>query len=724
MDTGQRPRRSAVPVWRPSPSSSEGSTDSEEEICWSVKCEGEEVNNSSFYAGQIKYFLENWKSITRDPFILNMVKGATIPLVERPDSGISDSSTQVRGDQISFVDKEIVDMLKKGVIEESIHEEGEIISPTFVVPKDDGSYRLILNLKKFNEKVEYEHFKMENFLSATELVTENCYLASVDLRHAYYSVPIHPNYRKYLKFQWEGKLYAYTCMPNGLSNCPRYFTKLLKPVYATLRNKGHLSVAFIDDSCLIGSSYAECKENVMDTVKLFESLGFVVHYKKSVLEPCQKLKFLGFWIDSKLMKVTLTEEKVLKVKSACEGLLQRRNYVSIRQLAQTIGILVSCFPAVFYGPLHFRNLEHVKSKALKENAGNFDAFTSLSREAITELQWWHSEVKLSYFPLIQSNPDIEISVDASNMGWGSCCLGSVANGRWSNEEANLHINALEMLAIEYALRSFENQLCSKHVKIFSDNQCAVSYIRNMGGSKSMTCNNIAFNIWSWCIKRNILLTISHVAGVLNRDADLESRRFLDRTEWMLRCEYFQSIIQIQGQPDIDLFASRLNFQMKPFVSWGPDPDSKFVDAFTLNWGEFSLVYAFPPFSLLTRVLRKFLRDQAEGICIVPLWRTAVWFPVLLSMVTEVPLILPRGRQTLVQPHTGEPHPLHKSLDLVACRVSGKTSRNREFLQRLSTSSYPHGDQVQYRNITLTCPSGFLSVKNKVSIPMNRLLYQR
>ena len=360
---------------------------------------------------------------------------------------------------------------------------------------------------------------------------------------------------------------------------------------------------------------------------------------------------------------------------------------------------------------------------MKENAGNFDRCTSLSEKAIFELNWWHSEIDKAYFPLTKSDPDIDIYVDASNAGWGSYCEGSVANGRWSDEESKWHINVLEMLAIQYALKSFDSRLYSKHIKILSDNQCAVSYIRNMGGSKSMACNNIAFNIWSWCRHRNIWITITHIAGIRNREADRQSRQFLDRTEWMLRRSYFNSIVKIFGQPNIDLFASRLNCQMKPFVSWGPDPESSFVDAFSMNWGEFSLIYAFPPFSLLTRTLQKIVRDQAEGICIVPLWRTAVWFPILLSMVTEIPLILPKGRLTLMQPHTGDPHPLHKKLDLVACRVSGRTSKNRDFLKKLSMSSCRHGDQVQNHNITVTYPSGVLSVKNGISIPMYRLLHQ-
>ena len=70
-----------------------------------------------------------------------------------------------------------------------------------------------MNLKQFHEDVEYEHFKMENLHSATNLMRQNCYMASVDLRHAYYSVSIHPSFRKFLKLKWRGRLYAYLMLP-------------------------------------------------------------------------------------------------------------------------------------------------------------------------------------------------------------------------------------------------------------------------------------------------------------------------------------------------------------------------------------------------------------------------------------------------------------------------------------------------------------------------------
>ena len=93
---------------------------------------------------------------------------------------------------------------------------GEVISAIFARKKKDGHYRLILNLKEFNKLVSYQHFKMDTLHTIANLMTQNCFMASVDLKDAYYSIRIHKTYRKYLKFIWEGKLYQFTCTPNVL----------------------------------------------------------------------------------------------------------------------------------------------------------------------------------------------------------------------------------------------------------------------------------------------------------------------------------------------------------------------------------------------------------------------------------------------------------------------------------------------------------------------------
>ena len=182
---------------------------------------------------------------------------------------------------------EIGKLLIKGVISETTHCRGAYVSTIFVRPKKDGGHRLILNLKSLNGHVKYHHFKMDTVQSAIRLMTPNCYMASVDLRDAYYSVPIHIDDKKYRRFYWKGRLFQFTCSPNDLACAPRLFTK----IHAMLRQRGHLNVGYIDDSYLQGENREDCQANISDTCDLFSKLGFILHPVKSVLKPVQMLTF-------------------------------------------------------------------------------------------------------------------------------------------------------------------------------------------------------------------------------------------------------------------------------------------------------------------------------------------------------------------------------------------------------------------------------------------------
>ena len=59
---------------------------------------------------------------------------------------------------------------------------------------------------------------------------------------------------------------------------------ILKPIYATLREKGHLNVGYIEDLYLQGDMIRECQSNVIDTCCLFTRLGFVIHCEIQFLD--------------------------------------------------------------------------------------------------------------------------------------------------------------------------------------------------------------------------------------------------------------------------------------------------------------------------------------------------------------------------------------------------------------------------------------------------------
>ena len=109
-------------------------------------------------------------------------------------------------------------------------------------------------------------------------------------------------------------------------------------------------LAFIDDTLLQGDTELDCQSAMMATCQVFDSLGFTVHPVKSLLQPTQRIEFLGFWLDSVNMIVSLTDRKVDKIRSVCAELLEME-VCSIRHMMEIIGYLVAAHPGVWVVPV-------------------------------------------------------------------------------------------------------------------------------------------------------------------------------------------------------------------------------------------------------------------------------------------------------------------------------------------------------------------------------------
>ena len=164
------------------------------------------------------------------------------------------------------------------------------------------------------------------------------------------------------------------------------------------------------------------------------------------------------------------------------------------------------------------------------------------------------------------------------------------------------------------------------------------------------------------------ISAAHIPGKDNIEADHQSRILQDATEWKLHPELFQKIVDKFGKPDIDLFASRINRQLKSYVSWHPEPETMAVNDFSLTWNN-KFFYMFPPFSLVGRVLAKVIREKADALIVVPDWSTQYRYPQLMQMTTHEPLCFQPSPKNLMLTHKpSENHPLHPKLQLKAIRV--------------------------------------------------------
>ena len=678
--------------------------------------------SQQFEAGQLHKYFSEWSKLTNDKFILDIVDNCHLDIDVDCLGHLYNEDIQYvfNKEETVIMQQEIHKLLEIKAIKETYRQDTQIISPIFLRKNKTGDYRIVLNLEKLNEHVAYKHFKMENFQQAIQLVSQGDFMASIDLKKAYYSVRIAEEQQKYLCFRWLDKIYKFTCLPNGFSDGPRLFTKLMKPIFSTLRKKGHIITSFIDDTLMCSSTNNGCYDSINDTIQLLQRVGFCINIEKSVLIPTTSIEYLGNIIDTVKMTVTLPERRNIKILQECSNLVSK-TIEKIRVVAKVVGILIAALPAVELGKLHYRKIERAKIKALEKENGNFDGRMDITDEMKTDLTWWIKELDKQDMPIVRKAPEVVISTDASDLGWAGCLNELTTNGRWSNDEKQLHINARELLAILFTLKSFSQLLRGRHIKVLSDNTTAINYVNEMGGVRSVTCDDICLGIWDWCITNNVWLTASHIPGKDNVSADTASRSFNDRYEWQLNKVLFQNLCEEFGTPCIDLFASRLNKQVEIFCSWMPDPEATFINAFTITWAQFKLVYIFPPFSLIPRCLKKLREERARGWIIVPHWPSQPWMSLILRLLVDHPRLIQKQRDVLIHPSSAEEHPIMRNNSLLACRLSGHNLEHKEYLRRVRKLSWPPGKQEHKNSTALTLKDGQCFVIEGTLIPFIPLL---
>ena len=123
----------------------------------------------------------------------------------------------------------------------------------------------------------------------------------------------------------------------------------------------------------------------------------------------------------------------------------------------------------------------------------------ISQDARDDLNWWIGHLTGLFKLISHERPSAIVETDALKTGWEEI-LGTPTGGRWDSEEVQLHINCLELTSAFFGLKCFYLELRDTHVRLMIDNSTAVAYINAIGGMKSSLCNDIARQIWAWCVE--------------------------------------------------------------------------------------------------------------------------------------------------------------------------------------------------------------------------------
>ena len=277
--------------------------------------------SAMFQVGMLFKFFDQWRSITSNRFVLNMVQGHHFQLRSHPPlfHDFWHFNVNAAAAHHPVIQKEVDELLAKGAIEPSSGGAG-VYSSVFVVPKCTGGLCPILNLKHFNHFMHIPSFKMPTLKNIWQLIQQGDFAFSIDLQDAYLHVPIVKHHRHFLCFVWHNVPYQWKVLPFGLATAPRVFTSLTKPILFLC--KGLHIVIYLDDILVLVHSKWAGKRACLFLCSLLVCLGLHINFSKLDLCLSQSFTFLGLCWDTVCMSVSLPPDKLADIQQLALSLLQ------------------------------------------------------------------------------------------------------------------------------------------------------------------------------------------------------------------------------------------------------------------------------------------------------------------------------------------------------------------------------------------------------------------
>ena len=179
--------------------------------------------------------------------------------------------------------------------------------------------------------------------------------AGLDLKVAFFHVPMDAKVKKFLQFKWKVKLYEWQVLPFGLKCSPGILTFMVKPIVNFLRSRGVSLTAYMDN--FTNQASYRCKEifHIHVIALVFMCCGWSINWVKIILDPTNTPTHLGFLWDTSRKTIALPEDKTTRVEAWAKDLIAMKETTQ-ETLECFVGTLVSTVPAVSKGPLHYRGL--------------------------------------------------------------------------------------------------------------------------------------------------------------------------------------------------------------------------------------------------------------------------------------------------------------------------------------------------------------------------------
>ena len=606
---------------------------------------------STVVKGRLKENISFWQNIGASRWVLRVLQeGYSLPFISLPQEAFFRNHPSAVEDN-AFVCTEISKLLLSGAVVEVKREDLAVCNPLGVARNSAQKRRLIMDLRYVNQYLRSCKFKYDDIRTAADLFHKNDWFFKFDYKSGYHHIEIFPQHCKYLGFSlfYNGQLrfFKFMVLPFGLSTGPYLFTKIQRALVKHWRGKGFRLFTYLDDGAGADQDRDEAVKLSAEVRRDILLSGFVANEEKSQWDPVQSGELLGFIMDLRSGTFQVPPRRVDALKQLLNVTIAKKFVVSARHLSRITGSLVSMGLAL--GPV-----ARLWTRALYRDtcqSVHWDRPFLMSQESQAEVQFWEANFGTGGYPIWSPSPKVEVITysDASGQGWGGFAVqlsGKVARGSWSREESGKSSTFREVTAIRRVLESFADDVRGKDVLHRTDNRNAEIVLSV--GSRNKELHMEAVAVYKLCRELGMRLSVEWVSRDENTRAD-ELSRLEDCNDYMLDPACFNYIDALWGPHTIDRFASLKTKQLERYCSRYHNPGCVAADAFTVSWsGEVN--WLFPPPYLVPHVLRHMSAGRENGTLIVPEWRSASWWPLLVERSGSWKSFISQSLQ--IQPYKG------------------------------------------------------------------------
>ena len=414
-----------------------------------------------------------------------------------------------------------------------------LISPLAAIEKSDGDVRLIHDLSysssasssdhSLNSYASKDECIYESLTSALDILEPGMWMAKVDLKWAYRSVPLHKDQYVLTGLQWqfegdnEPTTLVDTTFPFGARKSPAHFNRITKAIKRMMVRKGYNCTVFLDDFLLYEQSFTDCATSLATLITLLRALGFRINWKK-VCDPTQKIVFLGVEINTVDNKLTLDPSKTQQTIQDITTMLEKKR-VSKRHMQKMAGRLHWCSTVMTWGRAYINSF-YQGIRQLNKAMHKMRVTSAM----LEDLKWWLSCLQncqhcRAIWPDMRQA--ITASSDASLVG-GGAFLHSTKDWTYTNWAldwpiiADEHINNKELMMIGLVIRRWGPVYPGYHFFIQTDNITAAQCI-NKGYARNYHSAKILKNIATLAQRHKITMSAHYLPGVYNEIPDSISR---------------------------------------------------------------------------------------------------------------------------------------------------------------------------------------------------------